>query len=72
MSFFSGETPFCRLLRLIANLFLWYQVVGSAAANLMAGNVVLTKHASNVQRCAEALEQLFWDAGCNQASPWRL
>ena len=40
-----------------------YQVVRFAAPNLMAGNVVLMKHSSNVPQCAEALDLLFHDAG---------
>ncbi len=40
-----------------------YQIVRCAAPNLMAGNVVVMKHASSVPQCAEALELLFHDAG---------
>ena len=40
-----------------------YQIVRFAAPNLMAGNVVMVKHASNVPQCALAFEQLMHDAG---------
>jgi succinate-semialdehyde dehydrogenase / glutarate-semialdehyde dehydrogenase len=39
-----------------------YQVVRFAAPNLMAGNVILLKHSTSVQQCAEALDRLFRDA----------
>ena len=43
--------------------FPYYQVARFAAPNLMAGNVVMVKHASNVPLCALAFEQLMHDAG---------
>ncbi|KAA5547277.1 NAD-dependent succinate-semialdehyde dehydrogenase [Roseiconus nitratireducens] len=43
--------------------FPFYQVVRFATPNIMAGNTVLIKHASNVPQCAKALEDLFAECG---------
>lgn len=43
--------------------FPYYQLARVAGPNLMAGNTLLVKHASNVPQCALAFEKLFLDAG---------
>jgi succinate-semialdehyde dehydrogenase/glutarate-semialdehyde dehydrogenase len=41
----------------------YYQIARFAAPNLMAGNVVMVKHASSVPQCALAFERLMQEAG---------
>ena len=43
--------------------FPYYQIARFAAPNLMAGNVVMVKHASSVPQCALAFEKLMLEAG---------
>src|ERR1700736_267238 len=64
----SGEatvesSPFGVLLGVEPWNFPYYQLARFAAPNLMAGNVVLVKHASSVPQCAIAFERLFTEAG---------
>ena len=46
----------------------YYQIVRFAAPNLMAGNVVMVKHASNVPQCALAFEALILEAGAPEGA----
>ena len=43
--------------------FPFYQITRSAAPNIMAGNTMVLKHASNVPQCAAIMEDIFAEAG---------
>jgi succinate-semialdehyde dehydrogenase / glutarate-semialdehyde dehydrogenase len=57
------NTPLGVLLGVQPWNFPYYQLARFAAPNLMAGNVVMVKHAANVPQCALAFEKLWIEAG---------
>lgn len=63
---FIRHSPIGVLLGIQPWNFPFYQVARFAAPNLMIGNTVLIKHASNVPQCAMAIEELFIEAGASQ------
>ncbi len=62
-SAFMRKEPIGVLLGIEPWNYPYYQVARFAAPNIMAGNCILLKHASNVPQCALAIERLFADAG---------
>lgn len=59
---FIRKSPIGVLLGVEPWNFPFYQVARFAAPNIMIGNTILLKHASNVPQCAQAIENIFKEA----------
>lgn len=59
---FVRKSPIGVLLGVEPWNFPFYQVARFAAPNLMIGNTILLKHASNVPQCAKAIDDIFKEA----------
>lgn len=60
---FIKSSPIGVLLGIEPWNFPFYQVARFAAPNIMIGNAILIKHASNVPQCALAIQEIFDEAG---------